>query len=78
MSETIGMSYPEAMQVLRGNHDWWFYELHGSEYEPDPEFRARVQAEAISVAQGIVPIISVVKRPSGCASGACGRAGLDL
>ncbi len=49
------MSYPEAIEALRGNPDWWFWDFHGSEREPDPEKRARIQQLAIGLAQGIKP-----------------------
>jgi hypothetical protein len=42
------MSYPEAIEALRGHHDFWWYEFHG---RTDPA----VQQLAIGLAQGVKP-----------------------
>jgi len=44
------MTYPEAIERLRGHRNWWWYDYHGSEREPDEAVRLRVQREAIELA----------------------------
>jgi hypothetical protein len=38
------MTYPEAIEALRGHPNWWYYDYHGRD-------DATVQAEAIELAQ---------------------------
>jgi hypothetical protein len=66
------MTWEEAITRLIGHHDWWLFDYHCRESNPDVTHRTACREAAIKAAQTRTPV-SIEARAAGVSVGCCGQ-----